>query len=440
MLGRHDPRVEKEISGMAATLVKAGTIEGAAVREDSFDLILGLDWIEQERWPRWALQEACRCLKPQGRVVFTVPNKGSGHGEESHRRTEYTQEEVCRLVMQIGLEVESCVSYGWRESGDDILRKMAKTVLRSFGYRTVFSLPFLKRYAAEHLVVGRKPVDFWEHFRRMGLRNVDRRAMRFCLLYSDMLARQAAWLSHHPEFAGVNVKEFSIEDYAGKSILVVAPHPDDEIIGCGGVLAQLKQRVGSVIHVLYVTDGSATVALGEAPEGIRRTVRLREARHVAEQLGVASATFWKEPDGELRCSPRLVTRMRDELNRLRPALILVPFCDDPHADHLAVNRILAEALETSNDTTPEVLAYEVWTLVPANRYRKIDAEYSFKMRMLMCYQTAMKAIDYVQQCQGLGVYRAWVLAGHKGFAEAFLLMDGQAYAALVKETDRRHIG
>ena len=79
-----------------------------------------------------------------------------------------------------------------------------------------------------------------------------------------------------------------------KKVMVFAPHPDDETLGCGGLVRCLR-RAGVGVHVVYLTSGDRGVPdSGEPPGAIRET----EARRALEVLGAATATtFLRLPDG-----------------------------------------------------------------------------------------------------------------------------------------------
>src|SRR5205814_7808571 len=119
------------------------------------------------------------------------------------------------------------------------------------------------------------------------------------------------------------------------------PHPDDEIIGCGGTLAKLIAH-GVHVTVIYATDGAQTASLLHASPEIRRTVRLDEARTVGEAMGFSSLVFWREDDAAFRERDDLIERLGALLLEIQPALIFTPFLTDSHRDHRILSRILGK--------------------------------------------------------------------------------------------------
>jgi len=135
--------------------------------------------------------------------------------------------------------------------------------------------------------------------------------------------------------------------------LMLTPHPDDETIMCGATIAALARR-GDHVRVIGVTTGAAT-AVGltvgpssEAPAAadIGQT-RAAELRAACRALGVDDVAVWDFVDGAVTAErSRLAARIAAELDAVRPALVVVPFPFDAHADHVAVALGLADALAT----------------------------------------------------------------------------------------------
>jgi LmbE family N-acetylglucosaminyl deacetylase len=148
-------------------------------------------------------------------------------------------------------------------------------------------------------------------------------------------------------------------------VLVVAPHPDDDAIGCGGTLVRLAAS-GARISVTYVTDGSASHRNSRRfPPLILRDVREREARAALRELGVrARPQFLRAPDSGLTDldaaqRERLVAALARRIVALRAQVIFSPWPRDPHADHVATATLLRAACDESG-RRPAVYFYGVW--------------------------------------------------------------------------------
>ncbi len=143
-------------------------------------------------------------------------------------------------------------------------------------------------------------------------------------------------------------------------VWVVAPHPDDEALGCGGLLSALSE-LGREIHALLMTDGGASHPnSARFPGPILAQQRLGEWRSGLGALGVAAqqSVSLGLADGDLiRCSPLSVRHAIEQAwAPTSPATLLLPWRRDPHTDHRACwlhfEPLLAQV--------PYVLEYTVW--------------------------------------------------------------------------------
>jgi LmbE family N-acetylglucosaminyl deacetylase len=141
----------------------------------------------------------------------------------------------------------------------------------------------------------------------------------------------------------------------GQRVLAVAPHPDDETIGCGGALA-LHTAYGDAVCIVYVTDGRRSRALGLGPEemaGRRRAEAMASAAALGadrvEWLGLAEGEW---DDGQLQASLQAL------LGQLAPQIVYAPSRVDFHPEHARVARVLALALADAPADT-RVRIYQV---------------------------------------------------------------------------------
>jgi len=152
---------------------------------------------------------------------------------------------------------------------------------------------------------------------------------------------------------------------AAKRISVVAPHPDDDAIGCGGTLFRAVAG-GADVAVVYVTDGSASHPRSKRfPPHVLRDVREREARAGLRALGIAAEpAFLRVRDGTAgdlrgRARERVVRALADSLVASRCEVVFGPWPGEPHPDHAAAARLLESALALC-PRPPELWTYAVW--------------------------------------------------------------------------------
>jgi len=149
--------------------------------------------------------------------------------------------------------------------------------------------------------------------------------------------------------------------------IVFAPHPDDETLGCGALIAR-KRNEGLPVHVIFITDGSAS-HLGHpllSPDLVA-VVRRREALAALAILGVESCAihFLDEADGSLNhlAAERqtgLVSRLAGLIAAIQPGEIFLPCCPDGSSEHDAAFGFVGAALAQAGGR-PDIWQYPVWS-------------------------------------------------------------------------------
>jgi LmbE family N-acetylglucosaminyl deacetylase len=150
------------------------------------------------------------------------------------------------------------------------------------------------------------------------------------------------------------------------TVLVIAPHPDDESLGCGGTIALLRER-GQLVHVLFVSDG--TMSHPNSPSyPAERLGPIREAEALAAlhilTVPPEQATFMRQKDSQVATPDHpgfadAVAALQTLLDTVQPDTVLVPWRRDPHRDHRASWQQLAAALD-QRPARPRVLEYLIW--------------------------------------------------------------------------------
>ena len=189
-----------------------------------------------------------------------------------------------------------------------------------------------------------------------------------------------------------------VEQLARRPLLVVAAHPDDEVLGVGGLLSVLA-GLGADLRLLWATDGEASHPLSTA-EPARRLASIRRAESAvaAERLGLAAVprTHLGLPDGGLgRHEDQLTERLADEVRD--GDVVLAPWSGDGHPDHEACGRSAGAVAAT-------LLEYPVWAWhwavpdddrVPWARARRVDLDASARDRKAAavgCFRSQVEPI------------------------------------------------
>jgi LmbE family N-acetylglucosaminyl deacetylase len=180
--------------------------------------------------------------------------------------------------------------------------------------------------------------------------------------------------------------------------LIIAPHPDDEVLGCGGTIAVLTSA-GHEVHVAYLTSGEQGSA-ETAPDRLGG-LREQEARAATSVLGVPSGNlaFLRTGDGRI-CPDDLdqACAVIGLLRGLRPTLLYLPHARDGSHDHEAAHRVVMRAAGMAGSGNfpglgsawwvPTILGYEVWAPIAAPAYLEdIGPHAGRKAAALACYSS-----------------------------------------------------
>ena len=168
----------------------------------------------------------------------------------------------------------------------------------------------------------------------------------------------------------------SVMDAFEGSVLIVAPHMDDEVLACGGLIATLPDP--RRVHVVYATDGTqspAPLMSGDEVTADLCAVRKNESMEAMSLLGVprANLRFLDLPEAGLpRVTPALQRRLLECLDEIHPDHVCAPFRYDRHPDHLAVNRAATRAYLDGafNGSLSEYFVYHRWRLLPRGNIRR----------------------------------------------------------------------
>lgn len=193
-------------------------------------------------------------------------------------------------------------------------------------------------------------------------------------------------------------------------IVVVAPHPDDETLGCGGTLLH-HVASGDEVHWLIVTDMCCELGFTELQVGQRQT----EIEQVSEAYGFADVHNLQFPPARLDFIPRaeLISAISDIMKKLTPETVYLPYQGDVHTDHAVVfdavvsctkwfrypsiRRVLCyETIsETDFGLNPEIRGFTPNSFVDITEY--IDN----KIEIAKMYQTEMGEFPFPRSAEAL---------------------------------------
>ncbi len=201
---------------------------------------------------------------------------------------------------------------------------------------------------------------------------------------------------------------------ADTRLLILAPHSDDESIGCGGLLATYPDHC----EVVCLTDG----ARGDPNIPAHQLIAMRESELANSMAlaGVQNFRYLGIPDQSLTDA---YTRFSD-LSVANVDMIFIPNFLDQHPDHKAVTWLLQRLLrEKAHRSSLQIAFYEVWGTLPVwNGFVDLDAALRAKKKVMIdCFVSQTKHIDYAHRIDCLNVYRG--ISVGKPAVEAYLILS-----------------
>jgi len=222
------------------------------------------------------------------------------------------------------------------------------------------------------------------------------------------------------------------------TILVVAAHPDDEILGCGASIAKWS-RIGEDVHILIMAEGvtsrSKTRDIDLKSEEL--SLLAKSAQQACEIVGATSVKLLGFPDNRMDSLDRIdvIKAVEKEVDRLKPHTIATHHSGDLNIDH----RIIHEAVVTACRPLPDrsvrrLLAFEVpssteWQLTGSNIgfqpnwFENVSETIGLKIDALKIYESEMREWPHARSIINIENLARWrgSSVGHKA-AEAFMLM------------------
>lgn len=222
------------------------------------------------------------------------------------------------------------------------------------------------------------------------------------------------------------------------SVLVIAAHPDDEVLGCGGSIAKWS-GAGEAVHIVIMAEGTTSRDESRDAESKREELSLlaRSAYQAGEILGATSVKLLGFPDNRMDSLDHLdvVKAIEAEVERLKPHTVVTHHYGDVNIDH----RITHEAVVTACRPQPahsvrRLLAFEVsssteWQppgshiAFQPNWFEDVSETLGRKIDALKVYQSEMREWPHARSLQSIEHMARW-RGGSVGSeaAEAFILM------------------
>ncbi|MFV0626875.1 MAG: PIG-L deacetylase family protein [Alphaproteobacteria bacterium] len=204
----------------------------------------------------------------------------------------------------------------------------------------------------------------------------------------------------------VKSKEWKI--LPSDKICILAPHPDDETIGCGGLLF----KYASQCDIVLLTDGRGGGTLEEQENLIE--VRRKEFLRVMDYLKVNSFQILNAKDGWLVDSYDIFSKIDFE----KYDYVLMPHEHDAHKDHIVVQAFFKRLCKENKKIKAKPVYYEIWAPIDMpNLYVDISDVVEKKKEAINFYESQIKDIDYASRILGLNHYRG--IRHHIAYEESY---------------------
>ncbi|MFH1831192.1 MAG: PIG-L family deacetylase [bacterium] len=209
-----------------------------------------------------------------------------------------------------------------------------------------------------------------------------------------------------------------------EKVLVFAPHPDDDIIGCGGSIAKHRKN-GHEVSVVYMTSGDAGDPSQFSKKEAAR-IREQEAINAEQILGVKKMYFLRNHDGALKYDQKNLNKLIDLIRQEQPDIVYVPHCTEAHKDHVVTYKLVVEAVRIAAQEVKKkysgvktIFCYEVWTpLQKVSHSEDISKFMTLKLQALRQHISQLAIRKYDAGVKGLNRYRG-VMNGRGKYCEAF---------------------
>jgi LmbE family N-acetylglucosaminyl deacetylase len=222
-----------------------------------------------------------------------------------------------------------------------------------------------------------------------------------------------------------------------RQVLVIAAHPDDEVLGCGGTMARLAQE-GCEVHIAIMGEGLTSRHAQRNEADAKHLARLHQRVHeAAAKVGAKDVVLFKLPDNRLDTVPllELVKLVEELIQKLQPEVIYTHHAGDLNIDHGLVHRaVLTATRPLTGQSVREIYAFEVpssteWAfsqLQPVfrpNVFVDVGRTLEAKIAGLACYDSETRPFPHPRSPEALrAIAVRWGSVAGCQAAEAFELV------------------
>lgn len=203
--------------------------------------------------------------------------------------------------------------------------------------------------------------------------------------------------------------------------LVFAPHPDDEVFGCGGAIMRHIEQ-GIPVTVIIVSDGAYGSGTEKSTDYILQ--RQHECTAAAKILGYGTPIFWNYPDRNVGYNERFIQAISAAIRDNGADLVYAPSVFEMHPDHRVIGMAVMEAVRRLGNTV-QIALYEVGIPLHPNQLLDISDLAERKAAAMACFVSQNAKQRYDLHIAALNRYRTYTLPAQVTAAEAYIRLAAE---------------
>jgi len=214
-----------------------------------------------------------------------------------------------------------------------------------------------------------------------------------------------------------------------KKVLIIASHPDDEVLGAGGTILKLIKEENANVYLCVVTEAVKSLKLSKE-EGIQRR---KEVVNSSKMLGIKKTFFLDFPSLLLDTIPifDIINKLQEIIKEVNPETVFSHYGNDPNQDHKIVSQASLVATNPNCSKVKEVYFYEIPSSTTystgfdnfcPNTFVDIEKYIDTKVKILKRYKSEIREYPHPRSMEGVKTYSQFRgLMCNKNHAEAFIL-------------------
>lgn len=217
------------------------------------------------------------------------------------------------------------------------------------------------------------------------------------------------------------------DSFENKKVLVVTPHPDDDLLGTGGLLVKYAKNIDTIC----VSSSGIPSIDGIYSAEERNKMRISEWNEVMNQLKVHSTYINSTYGNDFPFIGQLNSSMKQMIDRIDMTIydyIFIPGFLENHEEHRWITyTFIPKLLKKKHKKSLKVVMYEVWALLPrVTDYLDISNEMTKVLELFQIYKSQLDYVDYDKRLEGRARYRG-LMASRVAYAEAYSTMSIAKY-------------